>query len=497
MTALEMKGIKKAFRSVPALRGVDFDVKPGEIHALLGANGAGKSTLMKIMTGAYELDAGQIFVDGKEVNLKQPQDAKAHGIQCVYQEVDTALIGYVSVAENIMLEGFVGGRRSPFINWRSLAEEATKALKRLGLDLPIQKKVEELTLSEKQLVLLAKALAQKAKIIVLDEPTAPLSQAETVQLFHIIKQLREQGIGIVFISHRLPEVFEISDRITVLRDGEQILSKRTEETNPHEIITSMLGKILTHEYPKEQVKIGDQLLEVKNIQAGSHVRNLSFTVHEGEIVGIAGLVGAGKTELARVLFGADPLASGEVYKRGRKVKCTSPKAAVDQGIVLVPEERRKEGIVIEESVAANLTLPTLQNYSRFGFLRPMLVNEAVEKLIQKLQIKVANPQMSIGSLSGGNQQKVVIGKWVATESDIFLFDEPTKGVDIGAKSEIYKIIGELAKNGKGVVYLSSEFDEIVGIADRILVMYDGAFVKELSRAEATQETIMYYASGGQ
>ncbi|WP_068792453.1 sugar ABC transporter ATP-binding protein [Brevibacillus laterosporus] len=497
MTALEMKGIKKAFRSVPALRGVDFTVRPGEVHALLGANGAGKSTLMKIMTGAYALDAGQIFIDGKEVSLTEPQDAKAHGIQCVYQEVDTALIGYGSVAENILLEGFVERGRSPFINWRSLEETAAKALKRLGLDIPVQKKVEELTLSEKQLVLLAKAIAQKAKIIILDEPTAPLSQAETVQLFQIIKQLREQGIGIVFISHRMPEVFEISDRITVLRDGELVLCKHAKETNPHEVITSMLGKALSQEYPKGQVKIGERLLTCKNVVAGSQVRNLSFTVHEGEIVGIAGLVGAGKSELARVLFGADPLTSGEVYKRGKKLKCTSPKVAVDEGIALIPEERRREGIMAEESVAVNLTMTTLHNYSRFGFLRSLLVNEAVKGLIQALQIKVANPQLPIGSLSGGNQQKVVIGKWLATEADIFILDEPTKGVDVGAKSEIYRIIGNLAKNGKGIVYLSCEFEELVGIADRILVMYDGSFVKELSRSQATVETIMYYASGGQ
>lgn len=497
LTALEMKGIKKAFRSVPALCGVDFDVKPGEIHALLGANGAGKSTLMKIMTGAYTLDNGQIFIDGKEVSLTQPQDAKAHGIQCVYQEVDTALIGYGSVAENILLEEFIEGGRSPFINWRSLEEKATQALKRLGLDLPVQKKVEELTLSEKQLVLLAKAIVQKAKIIILDEPTAPLSQAETVQLFQIIKQLREQGIGIVFISHRMPEVFEISDRVTVLRDGKLVMCKQASETNPQEVITSMLGKALSQEYPKEQVNIGERLLECRNLQAGPRVRNLSFTVHEGEIVGIAGLVGAGKSELARVLFGADPLTSGEVYKRGQKVKCTSPKAAVDEGIVLVPEERRREGIVTEESVAVNLTMSTLHKYSRFGFIRSLLVNEAVKGLIQTLQIKVASPQMPIGSLSGGNQQKVVIGKWLATEADIFVLDEPTKGVDVGAKSEIYRIIGNLAKKGKGIVYLSCEFEELVGIADRILVMYDGAFVKELRRSQATEETIMYYASGGQ
>ncbi|WP_139488672.1 sugar ABC transporter ATP-binding protein [Brevibacillus dissolubilis] len=496
MATLQMRQIQKQFSGVPALRSVDLEVKAGEVHALLGANGAGKSTLMKILTGAYTSDSGEIIIDGQKAAIQTPQDAKAHGIQCVYQEVDTALVPYLSVAENILMERHVTKGKG-FLNWSKLYAEAEELVKRLGFALSVRQKVEELTLSEKQLVLIARAIAQDAKYIIFDEPTAPLSTTECDLLFERIAHLKQAGVGIIYISHRLPEIFQICDRITVMRDGQKVATMTTAESNIDEVITHMLGKTFSEEFPKLDVPIGDTLLEVQDLTRGRKVRGVDLTVRAGEIVGVVGLVGAGKTELARLLFGADTAEAGKVTLRGNKVNLASPKHVVDNGIVLVPEERRKEGIVVDESVKNNLTLATLRKWTNFGFIRRRVEESAAQDLVQRLGVKTANLTQSIGHLSGGNQQKVVIGKWLNTESDIFLFDEPTKGVDIGAKSDIYKLIGKLAEEQKGILYFSCEFQEVLGIADRILVMCDGRIVKELSRAEATQELIMYYASGGQ
>ncbi|WP_047150661.1 sugar ABC transporter ATP-binding protein [Aneurinibacillus tyrosinisolvens] len=491
-----MKKINKSFSGVQALKEVSFEVRGGEIHALLGANGAGKSTLMKILSGAYQADNGVISLDGQPLSILSPADAKRSGIHCVYQEVDTALVPSLTVGENIMLDrgANAGGKR--WIRWNSLYKEAEAILQTIGYALPVRKKVEELTLSEKQIVLIARAVSHKAKCVIFDEPTAPLSMEEAERLFAIMYRLKADGVACIFISHRLPEVMEVCDRVTVMRDGQNVWTKPTVETTIQLTVEAMLGKSFTEEYPKARVEIGNPLLEVHNVRSGVKVRGVDLTVRSGEIVGVVGLVGAGKTELSRLLFGADRMEEGEVLLRGRRVRLHQPSDAVRAGIVLVPEERRKEGILVEESVRANITLPILRKFAGGGFVRRRAEQEHASSMIRELGIKTPNAEEQVGLLSGGNQQKVVIGKWLSTDAEIFLFDEPTKGVDVGAKRDIFHLIGKLAQAGKGVVYFSCEIAEIIGISDRVLVMCDGRIVKELTGEQVTSENILLYASGG-
>ncbi|SFF04771.1 simple sugar transport system ATP-binding protein [Paenibacillus catalpae] len=493
---LQMLGIRKAFSGVPALRDVDFNLHSGEVHALLGANGAGKSTLMKILSGAYSQDEGTVTIDGRQVHIGSPADAKNMGIHCVYQEVDTALVPQLSVAENVMLDSISSKRSSLWLNWRKLEKQAEATLARLGATIPVKKKAGELTLAEKQLVLIARLLTEKAKYVIFDEPTAPLSLEEAERLFRVIRQLKEEGIGIVYISHRLPEIFQLCDRITVMRDGERVMTEPTSAVTVDEVVQAMLGRVFVEEFPKTEVPIGGPLLEVSGVTRGHHVRNVSFNARSGEIVAIVGLVGAGKTELSRVLFGADKAEQGSVTIAKKMINNNEPADAIADGIVLVPEERRKQGILVGESVQNNLSLPILKLMTRSGFLSGKKESNNAAAIIGKLGIKTSSSQQKTGHLSGGNQQKVSIGKWLPTGAEVYLFDEPTKGVDIGAKSDIFRIIGTLAEQGKAIVYLTCEFAEAMGIADRILVMCDGALVKEFGRGEATQELLMLYASGG-
>lgn len=496
MRAIQMKGISKHFSGVQALQSVDFEVQAGEIHALLGANGAGKSTLMKIITGAYHADEGEIRIDGETVTIKNPEDAKRWGVQCVYQEVDAALIPTLDVAENILLNRFVDAQVSFPIRWDQLYDEANEIVQRLGFSLSVHKKVEDCTLSEKQLILIARAIAQKAKYIVFDEPTAPLSTAESEKLFQLIRQLRHEQVGIIYISHRLPEVFELSDRITVMRDGRHICTKPVAETSFEGIISDMLGHTLQEEFPPRTPSIGGLLLDVKGVSHGKKLQSIDIQVKEGEVVAVVGLVGAGKTELARRLFGADSIERGEIRLKGKKISLPTPRHAVHHGIVLVPEERRKEGLIVEESVKKNLSLASLKKWTSFFWIQSGKEYKSAQEMVKRLGIKTAGVDLQVHSLSGGNQQKVVIGKWLHTDAHIYLFDEPTKGVDIGAKREIYSLIGQLAAEKKGILYFTCEFQEALGIADRILVMHDGKIVKEVDQENWNQEQLLYYASGG-
>ncbi|WP_199615009.1 sugar ABC transporter ATP-binding protein [Paenibacillus alkalitolerans] len=491
-----MIDIEKSFPGVKALRCVSFEAKPGEIHALLGANGAGKSTLMKIMSGAYVSDSGTITMDGRVITVRSPLDAMKAGIQCVYQEVDTALVGSLTVAENIWMDLIAQGPIR-WVRWSRLHKEAQQLLSLLGSNISPSFKVDDLPIAQKQIVLIARALAQKAKYVIFDEPTAPLSLEESRRLFGIMKKLRNDGVGCIFISHRLHEVFEICDRITVMRDGANVSTRRTDETDIPEIIRDMLGKPLEEEFPKAEAHIGGTVLEVRGVASGSKVKDVSFTVRSGEIVGIVGLVGAGKTELSRAVFGADRIDSGTVSLHGRIVRFQEPRQAVSAGIVLVPEERRKQGVFVEESVQRNLSSAVMRVFSRNGFIDATKERKHAGEMVERIGIKTPTVQQSVKYLSGGNQQKVAIGKWLPTDADVYIFDEPTKGVDIGAKSDIYRLIGSLAQQGKAIVYMSAEITEALGLADRIYVMCDGRIVKELERGAASEENILYYASAGE
>jgi simple sugar transport system ATP-binding protein len=496
VSGLRMQGIAKAFAGVPALKGVDFTLRGGEIHALLGANGAGKSTLMKILSGAYESDEGTLAIDGEPVILRSPADAKRAGIHCVYQEVDTSLVPHLSVGENIMLDKLASSSGSGWVRWRAIHEAAARILDRIGLKLSTRKRVRELTLAEKQLVLVARLLSENAKFVILDEPTAPLSLEEAETLFRIMEGLKRDGIGVVFISHRLPEVFRICDEITVMRDGQRVWTKPRAETDIHDVVRAMLGRSFEEEYPKLEAEIGETVLSVRDLAAGTRVRGVNLDVRTGEVVAVVGLVGAGKTELSRLLFGADAAERGSVSVGGKPADLRSPAGAIGSGLALVPEERRKEGILVRESVLHNLSLPILKSISRLGFLSGSAERRHGSDTVSGLGIKTPSLGQMTAYLSGGNQQKVAIGKWTATDARVFLFDEPTKGVDVGAKSDIFRIIGQLARQGKAVLYLTCEFAEALGLADRILVMCDGVIVKEFDRGEATQENLLYYASAG-
>lgn len=494
MNQLMMKQISKSFSGVQALNEVSFQVAAGEIHALLGANGAGKSTLMKILSGAYTADAGSIVINGQAVHIRSPKEAITAGVQCVYQEVDTALVPELSVAENIMLDRLANSRERQWVNWGKYRKEAQAILERMGTPIGVHKLVSELDIAGKQLVLIARALVQQAKYIIFDEPTAPLSLEEADKLFAVMQRLRQQGVGCIFISHRLQEVFSHCDRITVMRDGQVVLNAATSQTDIQSVIHAMLGKSFEEEFPKMAAAIGKPLLQATALHCGRKVRGVSLTASEGEIVGIVGLVGAGKTELSRALFGADRLQSGEIRVDGKLHSLAEPYDAVAAGIVLVPEERRKQGILIQESIMHNLTIPSLSSFTRLGFIRRLLEKKHAEEMVDRVKIKAASVMMQTGHLSGGNQQKVAIGKWLPTEAKVYLFDEPTKGIDVGGKSEIFRLIGKLAQEGKAILYFSSEIEEILGIADRILVMCEGKIAKELSREEATRDAILYFAS---
>ncbi|RNB90351.1 sugar ABC transporter ATP-binding protein [Brevibacillus fluminis] len=499
-TTLDMKGISIEFPGVKALSDVDFQVESGRIHALIGANGAGKSTLMKVLSGAYSHYTGSIHLNGNQVTIRTPRDAKELGIDIVYQEVDTALIPYLDVAENIMLDVMVNRMKGKvFINWKHIHDSARKVLERLGIQLDTRKRVQDLTLAQKQMVLIARAIAEERRFLILDEPTAPLSHKETDELFRVVRELaNHQNVGIIFISHRLPELFEICEEITIMRDGQVVTRNPIAELTTKQVVEWMLGRKMDETYVKKQTAIGEPLLTVSHLyDRKGMVRNVSLHVRAGEIVGIAGLVGAGKTELCKTIFGAHAAQSGEIKLKEKKLQNKTPHAAVKQGLALVPEERRKEGVLVDESVVSNLSAASLGAFSSaFGFVKPREERAAALKMIGDLGIKTPHENQKVALLSGGNQQKVAVGKWLLADADVYMFDEPTKGVDVGAKRDIFNLIAKLAEIGKGSIYATSELSEILAITDRIYVMYDGAVVKELLTSETTEEEILYYSTGG-
>lgn len=492
---LKMTGISLAFPGVQALKQVSFEVKSGEIHALVGANGAGKSTLMKVLSGAETADEGTIRLDGKELSITSPRDAKQIGIDLVQQEVDVALVPYLTVAENICLDLLTDGTMTGFVSQRRYIQRAKEALATLQADISVKTRVEELRLAEKQLVLIARALVQERRFLILDEPTAPLSQAETSHLFSVVRRLAERGLGIIFISHRLQELYEICDSISVMRDGQLISRHLLTDITKEAVVEQMLGRQLTSVAKTSRVNATNVLTVESATNADVH--DISLTVQAGEVVGIAGLVGAGKTELCKALFGDRPFQEGEVRIGGKAHRLRDPQAAIQAGIGLVPEERRKEGILVADSVAENLTAAAAHDFvNRWGLMDRRKEADQASQWVKELDIKVADVKQEVGQLSGGNQQKVAIGKWLLTDVSVLVLDEPTKGVDVGAKQDIYRLIDGLAQQQKGILYATSEWDELLTVTDRIYVMFDGRIVHETKTADTSEETLLWYATGG-
>lgn len=497
-TTLEMSNISIEFPGVKALNHVHFSMETGKVHALIGANGAGKSTLMKVLSGAYGHYSGEIAMNGQKQDIRTPKNAQDAGIQIVYQEVDTALIPYLTVAENIMLLETVHSMgKKQLIKWKELHEKAAVILAGMNIEISMKKLVSELSLAEKQMVLIARAISQQCEFLILDEPTAPLSHTETTELFRIIRDLQKQNVGIIFISHRLPEIFEICDEITIMRNGEWVATERIADTTQNKVVEKMLGQKLEEQFPELPTQIGNIVLEVNGVSDQDKIRDLTLHVKSGEIVGLAGLVGAGKTELCKALFGSEKLTTGEIILHGKKLKLRSPHDAVVNGVALVPEERRKEGILVLESVGTNLTAANLNRFTKMlGFVDRKKEKENAKQFVQRLGIKTPSEETKVQNLSGGNQQKVAIGKWLVAEADVYIFDEPTKGVDVGAKKDIFDLITELANRGKAILYATSELSEIIGITNRVYCLYDGRAVKELETKSTTEEELLFYSTGG-
>ncbi|MBA2874265.1 sugar ABC transporter ATP-binding protein [Thermaerobacillus caldiproteolyticus] len=495
MNGLFMENIYKSFGDVNVLNGVNFHVQKGEVHALLGMNGAGKSTLMKILAGDLSPNEGTITIDGIEYQFSSPSDAKKAGIGLVVQEVDTALFPSLTVYENIAADDIVETKRRPFLSWKQQKQRSEELLRQVGLSIPLNKLIHECTLHEKQLILLAKVLSSSARYIILDEPTAPLSETETKRLFDIMKQLKSQGVSFIYISHKLKEVKEICDRVTILRDGTVVHRGDVSQLSIEDMIRHMVGR--SYETRKKETRTySDQVIfEVKHLLIPKTNTTVNLQIRQGEIVGIAGLVGAGKTELAESLF-AHTKTTGEWFIRGKRYTFSSPKEAIEAGICFIPEERRKQGLFMSETVRTNLTVRLLSSLTKGQWVIKRKEAEVAQQLIETLHIRPSSPHALVKQLSGGNQQKVVIGKWLQTNSDVFIFDEPTKGIDVNAKAEVFSIIRSLADKGKAILYLTSEFQELLDIADTIYVMVDGQLVKRFLAKEVTYEQLIYYSSGG-
>ncbi|MDR1450383.1 MAG: sugar ABC transporter ATP-binding protein [Propionibacteriaceae bacterium] len=490
---LEARAVSKAFPGVKALQGVDFAVRAGEVHALVGENGAGKSTLMKILSGLYQPDAGEIRVRGQAVGLPTPLSARRLGISVIHQEF--FLMAHLTVAQNI----FIG--REPklpgalFLDDRLLNRKAAALLERLGVDIDPRVQVGRLTVAAQQMVEIAKALSFDSSVLIMDEPTAALTQSEVETLFRIILEFVSESAAVVYISHRMEEIKQIADRITVLRDGQLVDSRPAAELEIRDVIRLMVGRVITAgARPEPRSAKADTVLEVEQLSTATLVKSVSFDLKRGEILGFAGLMGAGRTETARALVGADPKTAGRVRVNGQPVKITSPADAVAKGIGYLSEDRKRFGLIMRQDVVRNITLSSLPRFNRFGLLDDHAMNEAAESFCRLLAVKTPSVHQQVSNLSGGNQQKVVLAKWLERDCDILIFDEPTRGIDVGAKQEIYDLLRRLAGEGKSIIMISSEMEEILRLSDRIVVMCDGCVTGVLANAEATQENIMELAT---
>lgn len=489
---LEFQGINKSFVGVKVLQDISFGIKKGEIHALLGENGAGKSTLMKILSGAYSKDSGQITWEGKVVDIKNTVDSERLGIAIIYQELN--LIPELTVAENIYLNR--QPRKYGLVSWEKLYKDAENAIKQINVELNPKAVVSSLSVAQQQMVEIAKAISLNSKLLIMDEPTSTLTDAEAKKLFEVIKNLKEKGITIIYISHRMEEIFSICDSFTVMRDGVYIAGGNIKDVDTDKIIEYMVGRSLSQIFPQRNNKIGNVVLEAEHIANDVEVKDVSFSLKKGEILGFAGLVGAGRTETLKAVFGADKRARGSVKINGKKVSIRSPQAAIRQGIGFLPEDRKKEGLVTELPVLDNIVMAKMENSMTKGFFSMSKAVNICRHYIKSLLIKTPSEKQKAKFLSGGNQQKVVLAKWLNCNPDIIVLDEPTRGIDVNAKMEIYHIIVNLAEQGKSIVLISSEMQEIIGLCDRVYVMYEGRVTGVLDKEKLTQQQIMHYATGG-
>lgn len=490
-TILEMRGISRRFDATQALDNVSLKLHAGEVHALLGENGAGKSTLIKIMTGIYQPDTGEILLDGKPIHIGNSAQAQEYGIAAIYQE--PLVFPDLNVAENIFISH---QGRGAWVNWRKMYREADDILRKLGVSLDVRKQARGLTLAAQQTVEIAKALSLKTRVLIMDEPTASLSAHEVEQLFRLVRTLRDQGVAILFISHRMEEVFEISDRITIFRDGQWISSAPARDVTPQSAIRDMVGRDMESFFVKEQVTITDEVLAVKNLSKHGVFSNISFEIRHGEVLGFAGLVGSGRTDVALALFGVTPADEGEIWFEGQKIHIRSPQQATQLGIAYVPEDRRQHGLVMPMAIAANISLPILHRYlNKVGLIKHKEEESVADAFRQQLSIRTESVRSQASKLSGGNQQKVVLSKWLNTRPKLLILDEPTRGIDVGAKAEVHHMINELAKQGLAILMISSDLPEVLAMSDRVLVMREGQQMGIFSREEATQEAVMTAAMG--
>lgn len=488
---VSMENICKTFPGVKALDHVNFELRSGEVMALLGENGAGKSTLMKVLSGVYTRDDGSLKIFGKEYGDLTPIQAQEVGVAIIHQELN--MCRHLSVAENMFLGREISGRFA--LNNTKMEQEAKRILDDLKIDIDPKETVGELPVSKQQMVEIAKALSINAKILIMDEPTSSLTAREIEDLFRIIRKLKSEGKGIVYISHRLEELQHIVDRVTIMRDGQYITSMNFGDVSMEQIISYMVGREIKEKFPRVECRKGKKVFEVKHLNAGRMVRDINFTVYEGEIVGFAGLMGAGRTETTRAIFGVDPKESGEIYVDDKKVEIKCPMDAIRNGVVLAPEDRKKDGLCTKLSIRHNLTLPNLDIVcNKLGVVNGRKEDALCEKAVADLKIKTPDVEVDSGNLSGGNQQKVVVGKWLARDSRVVIFDEPTRGIDVGAKVEIYNLMNELKKQGIAVMFVSSEMPEVMGIADRIIVMCDGRITGEVMARNTTQNEILTLAT---
>jgi ribose transport system ATP-binding protein len=489
---LALRGIRKTFPGVVALDSVDLDLHAGEVHVLLGENGAGKSTLMKIISGAVPRDSGEIRIDNALVEITGPRHAQALGVGIIYQEFN--LIPHLSAAENIFL-GREPSLAPGVIDQARLVRAGQKQLDDLGVAIDANAIVSRLSVAQQQMVEVAKALSLEARVLIMDEPTSALTEQEIRELFATIRRLKARGVAIAYISHRMEELFAIGDRVTVLRDGRHVGTRKIGETTMTELVRLMVGRDLTEQFPKRKAPLGDEALRVEHLGREGVLHDISFQLRRGEVVGLAGLMGSGRTELARAIFGADRIDAGRVFIRGEERRIASPRDAIDLGLGFLTEDRKSQGLILVLSVQENLCLPSVGRFSRFGFMQSARESEAAQARIAGLRIKTPGPHQRVVNLSGGNQQKVVLGKWLTTEADILIFDEPTRGIDVGAKIEIYHLINQLAARGAAVLMISSELPEILGMSDRILVMHGGRITGEFASGDATQEKLLAAALG--